>query len=281
VIKPLLHFEKPTLQALYVEMCFGDTVLASGTAFLVAANRESDCVVITARHNVTGLDATTGKCLSKNAGIPDHISIHFIKNSDPFPEWHVVKLPLFKPDGSQWWVEHPVLKDKADVVALNLKWGNDVFCLPFYLEQQAEEPDIFVGPGDTVSVIGYPFGLFSSGKFPIWATGFIAQEIGLVTAEKPTFLIDCRTRQGQSGAAVVAYRPGGYRAVKDGKFQSVISGNPATKFLGLYSGRVNKDSDLGYVWHSSLITEIAAEAICVKHAAEKRASDSASLRDDD
>lgn len=81
-------------------------VLASGTAFLVAANRESDCVVITARHNVTGLDATTGKCLSKNAGIPDHILIHFIKNSDPFPEWHVVKLPLFKPDGSQWWVEH-------------------------------------------------------------------------------------------------------------------------------------------------------------------------------
>lgn len=272
---PLLHFEKPTLQALYVELCFGDTVLASGTAFLVAANRESDCVVITARHNVTGFDAITGKCLNNTAAVPDHISIYFIKNSDPFPEWRIVKLPLFRPDGSKWWVEHPVLKEKADVVALNLKWGNDVFCLPFYLERQADEPDIFVGPGDTVSVIGYPFGLSSSGKFPVWATGFVAQEIGLITADKPTFLIDCRTRQGQSGAAVVAYRPAGYRTIKDGKFQAVVSGNPAAQFLGLYTGRVNKDSDLGYVWHTSLIAEVAAEAICVKRAAEKLAGDSA------
>ena len=278
--KPILHFEKPTLQSLYIEMCFGETVLASGTAFLVAANRQSECVVITARHNVTGVNPLTGEYLSKNLATPDNVIIYFLKATDPFVEWRTVKLPLFRPDGRPWWVEHPRLTDQADVVALNVKWGTDVRCYPFYLEPTDEEPDIFVGPAESVSVIGFPFALSSSGNFPIWTTGFLAQELGHITDEKPTFLIDCRTRQGQSGAAVVAYRPSGYRMIKDGRLSSVVSGNPASKFLGLYSGRVSKESDLGYVWHSAVIADIASEAIKIKRADEKRAAERALLQDD-
>jgi hypothetical protein len=35
---------------------------------------------------------------------------------------------------------------------------------------------------------------------------------------------------------------------------------PATKFLGIYSGRVNAESDLGIVWKASAIKELV-EAI--------------------
>jgi hypothetical protein len=70
----------------------------------------------------------------------------------------------------------------------------------------------------------------------------------------PVFLVDCRTRQGQSGSAVIAYRSGGMVAMEDGS--SAAFNGPVTKFLGIYSGRINSESDLGIVWKSSAILEL-------------------------
>jgi hypothetical protein len=117
-----------------------------------------------------------------------------------------------------------------------------------------------VSPAEPVSVIGFPFGLSTSGKLPVWATGFLAQELGLITKENPTFLIDCRTRQGQSGSPVIAFRTSGHRSVKDGRLSASLSGNIVWEFLGIYSGRVNSESDLGKVWHVSAIEELLEAA---------------------
>jgi len=239
-------------------MRFGETILSSGTAFLVARNRESHCSVITNRHNVTGRHQETGACLSRTAAVPDHIDIYFLSRFEDLPsDWTKISLPLYRPDGSPYWIEHPRLKERADVVALNLTWGSDVHKLPYYIDTDLDRQGLVISPAEPVSVIGYPFGRTSAGRFPIWATGFLAHELSLLTPENPTFMIDCRTRQGQSGSAVVAWRVGNYRKINDkGQIESVVSPSPRWEFLGVYSGRIHPDSDIGKVWHVSAIAEI-------------------------
>lgn len=249
------HIEIPTLKSLYVEMFFGETLLSSGTAFLVAQDRNSHYCLVTNRHNVTGRHQDTGKCISPHAAVPDSIKIYFHKNEE-LGEWLKIKLPLYRDDGTPYWFEHSTLGDKVDAVAMNLSWGSDVQKFPYYLAASLDRHGIYVGPADTVSVIGFPFGASAAGKFPIWATGFLAQDLSLVNPENPSFLIDCRTRQGQSGSAVIAYRPGGYRKFVDGRMQSVLSADPTWEFLGIYSGRINAESDLGRVWHVSVIEDL-------------------------
>jgi len=248
------------MKSLFIEMCFGETVLAQGTAFLVANNKESHCALITNRHNVTGRNQITGECLSKTCGIPDNIVIYFHKNAEHNGEWLPVRLPLYRDDGSPYWFEHSILGKEADVVALNLRWGNDVWKMPYYLETKLDRCDMIIGPAEPVSVIGFPFGQTSVGRFPVWATGFLAQELSLVTPEHPTFMIDCRTRQGQSGSPVIAYRVGTHRVRNGDKVSSVLSPTPIWEFLGIYSGRVNSESDLGRVWHVNAIANILAIA---------------------
>ncbi|WP_449493627.1 hypothetical protein [Caballeronia sp. M23-90] len=130
---------------------------------------------------------------------------------------------------------------------------------------------MLVGPAEPVSVIGFPFGQSSVERFPIWATGFLAQELSLVTPENPTFFIDCRTRQGQSGSPVIAFRAGSYRQRQADKMASIITPKPVWEFLGIYSGRINNESDIGRVWHVSAIAN--AYAVAAAHAKEASGGD--------
>jgi hypothetical protein len=253
--------EVPTLKSLFIEIRYDETTLGSGTAFLVANDQQSHCALITTRHNVTGRHQETGECLDKkHAAIPNNIVIHFHKNGTDASEWFQVTLPLYRPDGTAFWVEHPRLRAAADVVALNLRWGSDVQKLPYYLQTDQDRVGMVIYPAESISVIGFPFGLSSAARFPIWATGFLAQELSLVTPENPVFLIDCRTRRGQSGSAVIAYRPSGYRKHQDGKIIAHLSHSKTWEFLGIYSGRVNPESDLGRAWHVSAIQEVFDES---------------------
>jgi hypothetical protein len=119
-----MEIEVPTAKSLYIEMCFGETTISSGTAILAAVNRGSHCALITNRHNVTGRDQKTGKCLSSHAAIPDNIVIHFHKKTENLQdigkEWVKIKLPLYRNDGAPYWIEHPRLGANADIIALNL-----------------------------------------------------------------------------------------------------------------------------------------------------------------
>ncbi len=253
-LEELLHIL--TFKSLFIEMYFNDQKLSSGTAFLVANDPRSHCTLITNRHNVTGRNQQTGECLSKHCATPNYVIIYFHKNNSA-GEWHEVKLPLYHHNDTPCWIEDPVLGSDVDVIALNLSWGSDITKIPYYINTNLDRDNLYVGPADTVSVIGFPFGISAYGKFPVWATGFIAQDLQLMTDDKPCFLIDCRARQGQSGSPVVAYRSGGYRIYEpDGKVSSVLSATPKWEFLGIYSGRINSESDLGVVWNVSVISRI-------------------------
>ncbi|QOD12696.1 serine protease [Psychrobacter sp. 28M-43] len=251
-----LDVELPSLKSLFIEMYFNDQLLSTGTATLISNTRESHCALVTNRHNVTGRHQETGKCLSATLGVPNNIVIYFHRSGDDVGNWIKVKLPLYREDETPFWIEHPELGEKADIVALNLNWGSDVLKLPYYLKLDLDRVGMVVSPAETLSVIGFPFGMSTTGKLPIWATGFLAQELGLITKSNPVFLIDCRTRQGQSGSPVIAFRTSGHRSIKDKRISASLSSNTTWEFLGIYSGRVNAESDLGKVWHVSSLEEL-------------------------
>ncbi len=252
----------PTVKSLYIETYFGDQLLSSATCFLLSRTKESHCVVVTNRHVMTGRHQETGAPLDRRGGIPDAVVVHFNKAGSSLTDWIPIRFPLYRDDGSPYWIEHPHLGAAGDLVALNVRWGSDVEKLPYYLDLDLDRIQMIVDPAEPVSVIGFPFGMSSHAKYPIWATGFLAQDLGFITSEKPTFFIDCRSRQGQSGSPVIAFRTQGARFRRDGRVSVSLDPNPKWEFLGIYSGRVNAESDLGIVWHVSILGDLvdAAEA---------------------
>lgn len=155
-------------------------------------------------------------------------------------------------DDTPRWREHPTLGARADFVSLRLTQLADVACYPHDVVNVG--PDLLVGPADPVSVIGFPFGVTAGGAFGVWATGFLASEPIVNYADLPIQLIDCRTRPGQSGSPVIAYRSGGMLPMVNG--DSVAFSGPIYRFIGIYSGRINVESDLGIVWRASAIQEL-------------------------
>ena len=89
---------------------------------------------------------------------------------------------------------------------------------------------------DRVFVVGYPRSIGSDHSLPpVWTGGSIATEPDR-SWKGPRFLIDARTREGQSGSAVIAYAPAN-------------GGLPDRhQVLGIYSGRIDAEADIGSVW---------------------------------
>lgn len=236
----------PSVFPVKLQMRFDGTELSVGTGFISTA--AAGPLLITARHNLTGRHQDTGVCLSKHGGVPNEVLIRH--NASEILNYIELVEPVLD-DSTPLWHEHPSLGTSADFVALPLtklegvNLSHAVF--PFM-------PPLFrLTPAEPVSVIGYPFGLAGAGDLAIWTTGFIATEIDLDYGGFPQFLIDARTRPGQSGSPVLAYRSG-VTNMRDGT--SKVLSLPAWDVLGIYSGRINHDSDLGVVWKISAVAEL-------------------------
>jgi hypothetical protein len=230
-------------------MYFEAQLLSTGTAFVVYSPTMKP-YLITNRHNLTGRDQFTGQPLSKFGGVPSDIKINHNRKGalgQWIPHWEALCS-----NGTPRWIEHPTLRAQADFVALPLTnlTGVDLHAY----EPANPGPDLLVGPADPVSVIGFPFGITAGGFFGVWATGFLASEPEIDFNRLPIVLVDCRSRPGQSGSPVIAYRAGGAVAMKSGA--SAISNGPVERFIGIYSGRINVESDLGMVWKATALAEL-------------------------
>ena len=243
-----MTFAEPSIKSLFLEIRFEGQVLASGSGFLVQSARH--VFLVTNRHNVTGRNNETEEVISKTCGTPNEIVISHNRQGQPGISIEKVE-PLFV-DGIPRWFEHPNLGAAADFIALPLEQLADVAVHPYNMDSLG--PEMFLAPSDVVSVVGFPFGLRGGGSFAVWATGFIASEPSINFNGRPVFLIDCRTREGQSGSAVIAYRSAGVVAEKIGTL--TVHDKPVTRFLGIYSGRVNRDSNIGIVWKAEAIREL-------------------------
>lgn len=240
-----------SVQSLLLEIAFQETTLSTGTGFLT--NYDGGTALITNRHNLTGRHQQTGQPISAHGGVPDRISI-WQNSHNGLGHWHREMHEIYRPNGDPAWKEHPQLGAQADIVALPLTLNP--LSKVYQYSTEAPDVDILVAPGDTLSVIGFPFSLAGGGRFAIWATGFLATELDVDFDNQPVFLIDCRSRPGQSGSPVVASRSGGLVSLANG--DSAVFGGPVSTFLGIYSGRINDQSDLGIVWKRKAIAELVA-----------------------
>lgn len=242
---------RPSYQSLLIQMRVAGNPLSIGTAFVVQG--PSGPMLVTNWHNLAGRHPDTKQPMSSTGGIPDEIVI-LHNAAGTFGRWIRVAEPLYA-NGQPRWAEHPVHAEKVDVVALPLANTAGVELYPHAL---SGGPDFRIAPAEPVSVIGFPFGIQAGGSLAVWATGFIASQPDIDFNDLPLTLIDCRTRPGQSGSAVVAYRGGGPVTMAGGSAR--VFGRPVQKLLGCYSGRVNEESDLGMVWKATAVQEIVDAA---------------------
>ncbi len=240
---------KSSVQSLYILLLRDDQPLYSGTAIIVMSRFGP--LLVTSRHLVTGRNQETRRILSPTGIVPNRMKIAHNRRGE-LGEWVIREEKLFDANGNPRWGEHPKLSTRANVIALPLEDVFDVEFFPYDLENTG--PDLVVGLTDSVSIIGFPFGLRGGLSFPVWANGFIASEPAVDQFDLPVFMIDCRCRAGQAGSAVVAHSNGGSMIMSGGEYKKF--NGPVTRFLGIFGGRLSQHSDLGIVWRLSAVREV-------------------------
>lgn len=239
---------RPSGASLLLVMKAKGQAIGTATGFLV--KKDESVLLFTNRHVVRGRHNYTNEVLSSSGAVPDEVEIYHNKKGKT-GVWIPVTEHLYD-DLSPLWLEHPDLREKADVVALQLSKTKDIEVLDY--DPTDAGPEIRFGPSEKVSIVGFPFGKRAGGCLAIWVTGTLASESIINYDDLPQFLVDSRTRPGQSGSPVILYRAGGMVAMDNGE-SSVFSG-PVTRFVGIYSGRINAESDLGIVWKIEVVQKI-------------------------
>jgi hypothetical protein len=239
-----------SMQSLLIETFFNEKSISYGTAFTVLSSSGAPYIV-TNRHNVTGRRQSDNQPLFDHGGIPNKMSVWHTADAEKGIWWEII-YSLRDDDEKPLWHEHPTLGPKADVVALAAAQDERIEYFP--LNISTPQKPLRILPAEPVCAIGFPFGLTAGHKFAVWVTGFIASEMEVDYEELPRFLIDSRTRPGQSGSPVLAVRRD-FRAYTDGT--SSLDGT-AVEFLGIYAGRIHPDSDIGIVWKRHVVQELIA-----------------------
>jgi S1-C subfamily serine protease len=194
--------------ALYLEPLADDeTPLAHATGFI--ARYRGVAFLVTNRHIVTGLDNITNRVLDVHGRVPQRIRVHHHLDHEGELRWATEQIALYDDSGDRRWIEHPSLGSSVDVVAFVLSPPDLLESKPRYWVHDLEDQhDVPISAGRDVSVIGFPYGQRTSDSnyTPIWVRGSIATEPEFDFDDRPVFLVDARTRQGQSGSPVVAVR---------------------------------------------------------------------------
>lgn len=223
--------------------------LSTATGFV--AERDGTRYLVTNWHVVAGRRTDTGAPLSSTSAVPDEIAIaHNVAGQLGTWEWK--HEPLYDHNGEPLWFEHPSHGRRVDVVALPLTDVSGMDVYPY--DPASMGPGLAFGVGGFVTIVGFPFGITGGGAFGVWVQGAVATEPAIDFNDLPAFLVDSRTRQGQSGSPVLIYSSGGAVAMEDGS--TAVIGGPAERFLGVYSGRITAESDLGIVWKAQAVVEI-------------------------
>lgn len=240
-----------SLRSLYITIYYNETKLGTASGFLI--NEQDKLYLITNRHVVTGKNNQTHECLNCMAAIPNKLKVWIpqLKNNEYI--WSNIEIDLYKED-KPLWLEHKIYKSKVDVVAIFLGMNS---INTFYYNLYSNYKTIVT---EQLYIVGYPFGYEvnpQNGKYAIWVSGSVASDpdlnVNIKEEQLPAFLIDARTRSGQSGSPVIYYSNTGMLRTSEG---FSIYGSPITETIGIYSGRINKDSDLGYVWKWEVLKDI-------------------------
>ena len=239
-----------SLCAVPVEQFFDNKSLGTATAFVW--ERRDKFYLITNWHVVTCRNNETGEHLTSHAAEPNWLRATFHPKAGMF-ETCSRDIELRGVERQPKWLFHPVYRRKVDVVAIPLDPPEGE--VGFRPINKLRQERLSVQIGMDVFVLGYPFGA-APPSFPVWKRGSIASEPGLVQIGEKFYLVDTASRPGMSGAPVIL-RTYGTHLTESGPSTTTA---PATKFLGIYSGRLQTkdsgDTQLGRVWPEAYITDI-------------------------
>lgn len=246
MVRPVLA---PSIKSAYIESQFDGTTIASATGFLV--KRAGRVFLITNRHVVRGRHQDTDEVLDwKHGAIPNCIRVLYLTESQ-YNIWGELFVSLFDENDEPLWHEHPRHMGNVDVVALPLPKldGQDILGYDPWAP-----PVALIDPCERLSIVGFPLGIISYTTLGVWVQGFVATQTQVNHGGLPCFLIDSRTRRGQSGSPVIFYSgTGNYTSIMGMK---TMSSGSVCDFVGVYSGRISDDSDLGTVWKAEVVRDI-------------------------
>lgn len=245
-----IHIDPLSCSSLRVELRARINALGTATGFVVQS--EKGAFLISNWHVFSGRDPETRQPISDTGALPDEVRIVH-HHSNRLGQWKIVSQSLRSTSDEPSWIEHPEGR-KIDLAALPLEHHDDIELYP--LDLSLADHDVALQPAMSVSIIGYPYDLATGTAFPIWKTGHIASDPELDYDDRPAFLIDATTRGGMSGSPVVYRTTGGYPS----KGGAITFSGTVTAFIGVYSGRIHPDAEVGRVWRPRLIREIINEA---------------------
>lgn len=266
-----------SFSALYIEAWFRsrgddpDVFLGAGTGFLVGV--PDDFWLVTARHVVSGRNAETNELESDKGFWPDYLRVRFARQGEgggfePVDQEVALYADVDEDEVPLW--RSPAQR-RVDVAAVRIgsvpEGAVDAF-LPIgwptvrdlYPEARRAnagadaDVDLPLRVMDRLYVLGFPFGDTGSWPFAVWTVAPVASEPMAQWNGLPCFLLDSRTRRGQSGSPVMMHiRPGEMVFAGGGVYAHE---EWVTALVGVYSGRINEDSDLGMVWTTEVLEEI-------------------------
>lgn len=239
--------------SLYIEMFLNEDVEKAagiGTAFIIQLNN-SKFYLVTNWHCVTGINPETNKPMSKSGVIhPEVMKVYFHKKDHP-NEWLIKNIRLHDGLGKKFYLEHPLGKE-VDVVIIPIPIYDDIDIFKVNDSLSAQNHNVEVT--DLCSIVGFPKGLSSGGKYPIWKSGHLASDYSLNWNGKKIFLVDATTREGMSGSPVFFVNNG---VVKSSNGNLYTSDKQFIVLLGIYSGRIEDDIEIGRVWKIDYINDFA------------------------
>lgn len=227
--------------------------LAYGTGFVVLHGDLP--YLVTAGHNLRGRHWLTGALLDAGYGTPDNLIVYHTWQKELATYYSPRIEPLYDEDGPLWRT-HPDLP-VCDVVALPLTRLIESELRP-YAVADIDWASMIVG--DPVNIVGYPYAPQVEAGNAVTTRGYVASEPTFEYGNNPIYLIDCRAREGQSGSPVRRQD-----AANEEHVVEAVSADGSTRLLreltglvGVYSGRLSRDSDLGIAWKPNVVAEVLA-----------------------
>jgi hypothetical protein len=224
------------------------------TGFVVKApgDRGEEYSLVTNRHVVTGRRSEDDRIIDTQTGAtPSALAVTF-HDSAAVNQRRTVLVELADQGGDPIWREHPGYGSRVDVAVIPLSHvpGSEVLA-PFAYELGRDVSRIDLA--GEVYIVGYPQGVGIDtpvGPRAIWVRGTVAWPPVYDWHGLPRMLVDCRARPGHSGSPTLFWSTGARPFVGA---HGILHQERAFTLLGVYSGRLSPQSDIGLVWRRSAI----------------------------
>ena len=153
-----------SVKSVYLETYLDEQKGGVATGFIV--KKDNSNYLITNWHVVTARDPVDNRPISRK-GIVDPNMLRVWFHGERLGSWIQVEVPILGKKQEKLWFEHCRGRE-IDVVAVPLEILEHVKY--YHIDLALADFDLMLYPSEPVSIIGFPEGLTSAGRFAIWKT---------------------------------------------------------------------------------------------------------------